>query len=348
MTKEKNRKELVQISKMLLQEKPDFLVLKNAIEALKILLEKISGLNSNAPIHSENIALPSGKAIGPKWAAMCLEDMMRTYKFMKGIHQAIQNTRSNYPERPATILYVGTGPYATLILPFLSLYTPSELQLFLLEVNSISIESLKRVINGFGAEEYIKAIHNCDASTFIIPKDLDADILLVECLQHALAREPQVSITYNLLPQMKKETILIPENISLHIAMIDGKKKNEYQFSIRDAPNLDYYENSEAVFTLNKAEVLKNYPSIIQERLEFPEKEIHFSKEQLKNCDQISVTTEINIFQNIHLNIYESGLTIPLLLANLGNGHTIKGVKTQYKINSEPGLNVQFLRANQA
>ena len=318
------------------------------LKRLKYFLEKISGLNSNAPIHSENITLPSGKAIGPKWAAMCLEDIMRTYKFLKGIHQAIQNVRSNYPERPATILYVGTGPYATLILPFLSLYKPSELQLFLLEVNSISIESLKKVIAGFGAADYIKAIHTCDASTFIIPKDLDADILLVECLQHALAREPQVSITYNLLPQMKKDAILIPEDISLHIAMIDCKKKNEYLYSNGDGQNLDYYENSEAVFSLNKAEVLKNCPSTQQKRLEFAEKEIHFSKEQLKNYDQISIATEITIFQNIHLNIYESGLTIPLLLADLSNDQTIVGVKTNYKINSEPGLNIQFLRSNQA
>ena len=43
MAKEKNRKELAEISKMLLQEKPDFKVLKNAIEALKILFGKNIG-----------------------------------------------------------------------------------------------------------------------------------------------------------------------------------------------------------------------------------------------------------------------------------------------------------------
>ncbi len=183
-------------------------------------MERVSGLNQEVVVNSENIALSTGKAIGPKWAGMCLEDTTRTCKFITGIHKAIQEVLKKKPQSPVTILYAGTGPFATLILPFLSLYKPSELQLILLEVNAISIENLKKIINGFDAYEYIKAIYHCDASNFILPSEFDADILLVECMQHALLREPQVTITYNLLPQLNKEAILIPQEISLHLALI--------------------------------------------------------------------------------------------------------------------------------
>src|SRR5690606_11717921 len=129
--------------------------------------------------------------------------------------------------------------------------------LILLEVNPISIKSLMNIIKGFDASKYVKEIYHCDASNFSIPPKLDAHILLVECMQRALLHEPQVAITYNLLSQMKKEIILIPENISLYLALIDHKKKTKYQSVTDNVVSMDFYENSEAIFILNKEEVLK-------------------------------------------------------------------------------------------
>lgn len=339
------KKTLAKITQNLISEEVDSGVLKNSIEELKLLLERVSGLNQKVVVNSDNIALSTGKAIGPKWAGMCLEDTTRTRKFIMGIHKAIQEVLIKNPKKPVTILYAGTGPFATLILPLLSLYKPSELQLILLEVNTISIENLKKIIKGFDAYEYIKAIYNCDASNFIVPSEFDADILLVECMQHALLREPQVDITYNLLPQLKKEAILIPEKISLHLALIDTDKKKEY-LSIEDNKSeKDYYENSEAVFTLNKAEILQNSLNFKKESFHFPKKETHFSKEQLGNYDFIAVSTEITIFENISLEIDESGLTVPMLLADLNYDQKVIGAKTQYIVGTDPELVSQLVRS---
>lgn len=345
MTSAEAKKKLSEITKALIKEELDYLVLKNAVTELKQLLETLSGINMEAQLNSENIALPTGKAIGPKWAGMCLEDLLRTYKFMKGIHAALKTVHSKNPKRPATILYTGTGPYATLILPFLSLYKPSQLQLILLEVNPVSIKSLMNIIKGFDAYKYVKEIYQCDASNFIIPIKLDADILLVECMQRALFHEPQVAITYNLLPQMKEETILIPENISLYLTLIDQKKKTKYQTVTEKVVPMDFYENSEAVFTLNKDEVLKNSEEFKKEDFQFPVKETTFCKEKLHNHDQITVTTEITIFENISLNINESGLTLPLLLANLEQDPTIIGAETKYTLGTDPGLVSKLMRS---
>ena len=345
MKTENVKKELAEITQKLTAKNVDSLELQNAIADLKSLLEKVSGLNQEAPINSENIMLPTGKAIGPKWAGMCLEDMPRTYKFIKGIHGAVQKVLAENPKKPVTILYAGTGPFAPLVLPLLTLYQPSELQLIFLEVNTVSIESLKRIIKGFDAYEYIKAIYHCDAANFILPSEFEADILLIECMQHALLREPQVGITYNLLPQLKKNAILIPEEISLHLALVDMDKKTEYLSNDENSSERDYYENSEAVFTLNKKEVLENNSDFKKEGFQFPEKEVRFSDEQLSKHDFITVSTEITIFENISLNIDESGLTVPLFLADLNHDQKIVGAKTQYIVGAEPGLASQLVRS---
>lgn len=347
MTAEENQKILFEITKDLIAEKKDDLKLKHAIEELKRLVERVSGLKKDALSNSENIALPNGQAIGPKWAGMCLEDLMRTYAFINGIHKAIKKVKGKNSKKPVTVIYAGTGPYATLILPLLSHYKPSELQLVLIEVNPISIESLKQVFKGLGANGYIKAMYQCDASNFCIPSEINADILIIECMQHALIKEPQVAITYNLLSQMKKETILIPENISLHLSLIDYKKKIEYQKTI-ESPQpqpIVFYENTEAVFMLNKAEVCKNSSDFKKEGFQFPEKEIHFSEEQLSNYDQITVATEITIFQDISLKMDESGLTAPFILADLNQDQKIIGVKTRYILGANPGLAIQLVRS---
>ncbi len=345
MSTENVKKKLFEITQNLISEDVDSDVLNNSIEDLKLLLEKVSGLNQEAPVNSENILLPTGKAIGPKWAGMCLEDIPRTHKFIKGIHYAVQKILEKNPKKPVTILYAGTGPFATLILPLLSLYKPSELQLILLEVNIISIESLKKIIKGFDTFEYIKAIYHCDAANFILPSEFEADILLVECMQHALLREPQVGITYNLLPQLKKDAILIPEEVSLHLALVNMDEKNEYLSNENNEAKRDYYENSEAVFTLNKAVVLQNSSDFKKEGFQFPEKETHFSKKQLNNNDLIAISTEITVYKNISINIDESGLTVPLFLADLNHDQTVTGAKTQYIVGTDPGLNAQLVRS---
>jgi len=344
METENVKKKLAEITQKLIAETNDSLELKNTLAEYKLLLEKVSGLNKEAPINSENIMLPTGKAIGPKWAGMCLEDIPRTHKFIKGINGAVQKVLEDNPEKPATIIYAGTGPFAPLVLPLLSLYTPSKLQLILLDVNTVSIESLKKIVKGFDASQYIKAIYHCDAANFILPSEFEADILLVECMQHGLVREPQVGITYNLLSQMNEEAILVPEEITLHLALVDMDKKAEY-LSIEDTRAArDYYINSEAVFTLNKAQVLQRASAFREEGFTFPEEERLFSKEQLENYDFITISTEIKIYQNLSLHIDESGLTTPILLADLNHDQKIIGARTQYVVNTKPGIESVLVR----
>ena len=61
----------------------------------------------------EDIHLANGKALGTSWAARCVDDIIRTKKFVAGVYQAVQKLLNEYPEKTVHILYAGTGPFAT-------------------------------------------------------------------------------------------------------------------------------------------------------------------------------------------------------------------------------------------
>ena len=229
-------------------------------------------------------------------------------------------------------------------MPFITIYTSEEFQFILLEVNPKSVNFLKTAIDTFNAEGYVKAIHLCDASTFQLPKGTEVDILLIECLQHALVREPQVAITYNLLPQLQENVILIPKEISLHIALIDSKKQNEFLLGNSENVKPDFYENSEAVFTINKEIVMKTIGKNNPEGLKFDEAQVMFSETQFKLINILAITTELYIYDDELLTINDSGLTVPLQFAHLDNEGIIKGVVTRYTLGTEPSLQTILIK----
>ncbi len=335
--KNKYHQKLREAANYLIKEEVDHIEIKKAVDILKNLFEEVSEINFNDPSIDENLFLETGKAIAPKWAGMCVEDMMRTKMFIKGVYNAINKIRTNRDGKPVTILYAGTGPYATLVMPLITLFKPSELQLVLLEVNPLSLQSLKKIIQNLNVSEYVKGIHKCDAATFSIPKPKQVDIVLIECLQHALVKEPQVAITYNLLTQLNENVILIPEEISLFVSLLNLAKKSNSITEITEIEKSKYYKKIEPVFILNKGEILK------KSSLLFNEKETEFNDKMLEDHNQLAITTEIKVYNNEKLNIDESGLTIPLLITYLDN-KDIKGITTQYFVNDKPGLDISIIR----
>lgn len=337
-------KKLSEISDVILAEELDFFALKNAIEELKRLLFGLSRLNMDAKVNEQNLQLQKGYAIGPKWAGLCLEDMMRTKRFMCGIYKAVEKVKKK-KDGPVVIMYAGTGPFATLILPLLSKYSPKELQLVLLEVNEISIESTKRIIKGFDAYDYIKEMYHCDATNFEYRTHNDEiDIFLVECLQHALAREPQVAITYNLLPQLPKDVVLIPEEISLKAALIDMDLRDEYMELIDGIKRNDYYELVKPVFTINKETVLNHEGINEHGQLEFTQVATEFIDERLDENDAVAIATEITVFEDEKLAMDECGLTVPLILANLNVVDKMKGMNSRYIVDEFPRIHTEFVK----
>ncbi|MDX1472038.1 MAG: hypothetical protein R3213_11125 [Flavobacteriaceae bacterium] len=261
---------------------------------------------------------------------------------MQSLHQAVKDVKKSTTISAVKILYAGTGPFATLVLPLISRFSPKELHFVFLEANLVSIEILKKVVSALKINDYVADFYHCDAANFILPDHIkDCDIVLIECLQHALAREPQVAISYNLLPQMSGNPILIPEEIELSAAILD------YRFKFNDenqlAPNSKIEYQSPPLFRINKEEIKKNKRSA-SENLIFTPSEWRFDRAVIsEENNTLSILTKIKVYKEHELPKNASGLTLPLYLADLIREKDITGVKAQYEIGLEPGLKVSYL-----
>ena len=151
------------------------------------------------------------------------------------------------------------------------------------------------------AGAYFRAIHQCGASNFNLPDPDVIDIVVIEVLQFALAREPQVAITYNLIPQLPPNVTLIPEEISLHVALIDTKKQTEHMFNVDATKEVDYMAKIAEVFTLNKEAAFANRAG--SKPLSFPEMEVLFPKNRLKGKSLAVILTEIQVYDSHALKI---------------------------------------------
>src|SRR6185312_9777146 len=54
-----------------------------------------------------------GVALSFTGAANCLDDYLRTVRFIKGTYFAIKELKEKFPDEKLNILYAGCGPYAT-------------------------------------------------------------------------------------------------------------------------------------------------------------------------------------------------------------------------------------------
>ena len=157
---------LAEITDVILSQNTDYKILKDTLDKLTALFLSTSKLNIDADVNATHLHLASGKAIGLKWAAMCIQDLIRTKQFMSGVNKAILDKQKIKTEGLIQILYAGSGPFATIVMPLITKFTPDEIQFTCLEVNPISVQSLKNVIEALddnSAAAIITEIHVYDS-----------------------------------------------------------------------------------------------------------------------------------------------------------------------------------------
>ncbi len=185
--------------------------MKQAVDNLYEIFKKITDIDIN-DLNNGEIILDSGKAISPSAAAHCLLEMKRTAIFLRGIKKAI-----DYKLRKVTgvihILYAGSGPYATLITPLLTLYDVGEIKITLLDINQTSLIAVERILKELNLDKFIDKYVLADATNYKTRRNYD--IVISETMQSCLQNEPQVPIMQNLIPQMKEDTIFIPQRINI-------------------------------------------------------------------------------------------------------------------------------------
>lgn len=327
------------IATVFLEEEINYSSLTKAIGEYKALLSELSNINLEEETARSNIHFETGKALGTTWAAMCVNDMIRTKMFVKGINAAVLLLQKKKKE-PIHILYAGTGPYAALILPLLAIFTEKELQLTLLEINKASFDNMLSVMNALGFTKFIHTAEQTDASVYKIKNPSLINIMVTETMQHALVKEQQVPITINLMNQLSTETLLIPQNIILELALMDSEKFSTHLLNKNQA---DYYKLVGRIFELNTGSFVK-FEKDVDAKIIFPEVSFELSKENMNDFDKLIILTTIQIFGNTYIKLNESGLTMPLIIEDISHKKSADSlIRLWYEINNVPGIRFELI-----
>ncbi len=312
--------------------------LRNAAHQLHALLSEVSGFNDNssAPADTTETILPAGKAISPKDASRCILDFARTSKFLKGVHAAVLEAQRRFGLGPIEILYAGCGPFAPLALPLATKFSPDQIQLTLLDIHERSIESVKSIIQAFGLSSYVRALVKADATTYSHPTQRPLHIVIIESMQRALDKEPQAAITANLAPQLYHGGILVPEQVSVKACLYDPGR----EFSLAPA-GMDS-DASQRINDRVRVELGSLLELTAKNAVEFEGSRalpaVTFEVQKLDQSLGIVLVTTVRVFGSVVLGEYESGVTYPLILHDLGRVSDGLKIEFQYQTGKKPGF----------
>ncbi len=306
----------------------DFYEMKKSGEELYHIFSTITGIDIHK-LNEGDIYLPSGKAISPSGAAHCLIEMKRTAVFLRGINKAINLKLADKSEKPIRILYAGTGPFGSLVIPLLPLYKPTQVIVDLLEINPLSLEALQKVIDTIGLRKFIGEIYCADATTFKVNKQYD--IVISETMLACLRSEPQVAIMQNLIPQLSANSIFIPEEISIDANLTNSKmEQDRLLFHEEEKPEFRRIELGN-VFKVTKnnldAGKMRKVIDIPVNGLDFP---------------ILKLFTTVTVFENEVLCENDSSITLPVTFCDLRNNH-VEQVEFCYKQGAKPLIECKIL-----
>lgn len=334
------KKEIIRITSEYFEDNLDYQKLSIASREYKSLLNEICEQNMDVENGRNDIGFDNGKALGTFWAALCLDDMIRTRQFVRGINKAIKEKINT--KNPLHILYAGTGPFATLILPFILRYSKQEIKYTFLEINPLSFEIVHDVISKLGLKDYNIKLVNEDATKYQIDFKNKPDIIISETMQNALAKEQQVSIFLNLMNQVNYDAIFIPEKIELFIGLKKaGIPAEETQIKHYQKEKKIFDVSKEAMFPSNSTE------SKINREILFDKKQTRIDEKKLRGFSQLLLLTDIQVYKDEKIGINESSLTTPKLIKDIPDN--FKGsitINTQYKISSHPELEYEITLSN--
>lgn len=284
-------------------------------QSLSVLYEEL--LQTHIPkktySNTQDTHLDGGIALSSQDALNCLKDPLRTVRFIKGTFLAIKKALKDFPNEKIEILYAGCGPAAPIITPLLCLFSPSDISVTLLDINSSSITSVKKLMQVLGAEDYFRNYTLADATQYHHPKEIPLHVIVSETMDKGFTKEPQIRITQNLAPQLHLGGILIPERIDLYTEHIFYSKE----------PYFDIYKN---VLELGEKTSVRDTQllfSITKEIYPSPEftclSPIIEVSQDFTETPDIAVFADVTIFENQKLSKSESLISNPYCVTSLYN-----------------------------
>lgn len=272
---------------------------KVAADALYDLLFAIAPV----PEASFETQLPSGKALSPWLAALCVKDSMRTAVFLRGVEQALRE------RRPRSVLYAGCGPFAPLALPLMSRHP--ETNFTFLDIHEQAIDSVRTLTRHFGFTNCELAVG--DATRYEAEA---ADVVIVEAMQAALSKEPQVAIVQHL---SRCGATMIPQNVTVEVVLIDGAAETQRAMGRQLPPGTRIALGTVVDLRSNAFELSVQVPDVPAGRF------------------SIAYFTRVEVFGEHKLDEYQSGLTYPKMIWEL-KPRAGERLVFRYRAGDDPGI----------
>lgn len=346
---------LTEVADELLSERADDDRLSAAAAWLYSMCSSITGIGEHSA-HAEGAAgtrLPGGEAIAPRDAARCVLDHRRTSRFLRGLHAAVLEARARFPDAPIEILYAGCGPFAPLAVPLTTRFSPAEIRFTLLDVHERSLDAARRLFQALGKSAFVRDYVRCDAASYQHAAPHPVHVVVVEAMQAALEREPQVAITMNLAPQLCPGGIFIPERITVDCCLCDAAEEFPALPAGADAADPSSIgTDGGARIHLGRvldlsAEACRGLPASgsgdEQGGTSFGPKLVLRVPEELDGERDLMLRTSITVYDSIALEDHESGLTCPRILFDAGRMRGGEVMELEYRLGDSPGFRYRSL-----
>ena len=331
------RKQLTANVETLLSNKTSWVQKRDSVHAMHSLFVSLGAVNcietpTDLPNH---LVLPTGRAIAPRQAGMCLLDVRRTMVFAEGLRNAIGDLLAQFPKKTINVLDAGCGPYALLPLLASTFYSPEQVQFTLLDIHQANFESAKTLISSLGLAAYFKDYILADATTYQWPHKTGLDIVISETMNRGLQKEPQVAITLNLARQLEPHGILIPESVIVDLCNVNISAQSKI---LNDPLNILpdhslYKEELGTIISLDKSSI---NAAIAQN----PLCSLHIPADYDEDIHKLELHTLIKVYKKHQLQYNDSGISMPLNLERPGK-RTVKAkdiLDFYYSISNTPGI----------
>lgn len=243
-------------------------------------------------------------------------------------------------QKPLQILYAGTGPYASLILPLTTVFSANQIQVTLLDIHQSSLDAVNNLISTFNLEAYFNGYIKADATRFIPDDHINYDIIISETMDKALRKEPQVAIFNHLHQFLKPNGAFIPEEIRVDLYQSKwGEEKNpafEYFLDTETRKhNAAFREKITNLMAINKHAVTKF-------KRTHSDQHLFLNKIDPKNFKAeytaLLLLTEVQIYKDVTLIEDESILTEKYYLSPLNDKVFQSGLSFYYKMDNDPRI----------
>lgn len=306
--------------------------LRAAAEDLYGLMCGFAGIHHDAPTSADNANtdLPGGQAISPRGASLCVIDYLRTTMFLRGVTQALKEAGERFPGETIEVLYAGCGVFATLLTSLAGRFDTDKVKITLLDVHPRSLEGAKQVFRELGLEA---ALHEClivDAGAYMPPSP--PHVIIVEVMQRALDKEPQVAVTANLGAYLRTGGIFIPERITVDAWVEYHRENADLPREERLARLIDLTAESAPAWRTKPGSPLPQVPHV---KIDLPP--------DMAQAFRIVLTTEVTVFGPFKLGDNQSGITLPAFRRFKPNSDKRK-IEFRYRQGGKPGFDYHWIK----